>query len=81
MLRIMAKYGARLVLLLLPLAAEGAMPVTAVAAPALIVKVGRVLAVKTGQILHDQAMLIEGDRIKEVSAAKHCGESRPSGRA
>src|SRR5262249_45392804 len=34
-----------------------------------LIKVGRLLHVKTGRLLNDQSILIEGDRIKEVGPA------------
>jgi imidazolonepropionase-like amidohydrolase len=79
MARITANYCARLALVLLPLVAEGAAPTAPAAAPILIVKAARLLDVKTGQILRDQAILVEGDRIKEVGAASSVASHAPAG--
>ncbi|PYO97644.1 MAG: Xaa-Pro dipeptidase [Gemmatimonadetes bacterium] len=41
----------------------------AAARPSVLVRAGRLIAVRTGTVLTNQAILIEGDRIKEVGAA------------
>ncbi len=37
--------------------------------PSVLVRAGRLIAVRTGAVLTNQAILIEGDRIKEIGAA------------
>src|SRR5438034_10831412 len=39
------------------------------ARPSVLVRAGRLIAVRTGTVLTNQAILIEGDRIKEVGRA------------
>src|SRR5439155_14963988 len=39
------------------------------ARPSVLVRAGRLIAVRTGTVLTNQAILIEGDRIKEVGPA------------
>src|SRR3989454_2668380 len=41
----------------------------AAARPSVLVRAGRLIAVRTGTVLTNQAILIEGDRIKEVGPA------------
>lgn len=44
-----------------------------------LIKAGRLIDVRTGSILSDQAILIEGERIKEVGAANVVAQHAPTG--
>jgi imidazolonepropionase-like amidohydrolase len=45
----------------------------------ILIRAGRLLDVRTGRVLTDQAILIEGDRIKEVGAAQTVAGHAPAG--
>ncbi|HUQ32611.1 MAG TPA: amidohydrolase family protein [Pyrinomonadaceae bacterium] len=45
----------------------------------ILIRAGRLLDVRTGRVLTDQAILIEGDRIKEVGAAQVVAGHAPAG--
>ena len=78
MIRKTASHWVHLALPLLPLAAQSAMP-TIEAAPAVLIQAGRLIDVKSGQALRDQAILIEGERIKEVGPAATVASDAPAG--
>src|SRR5687767_11295150 len=43
----------------------------------LLIKAGRLIDIRGGRVLNDQAILIEGDRIKEVGAAASVASHAP----
>jgi imidazolonepropionase-like amidohydrolase len=45
----------------------------------ILIRAGKLLDVRTGRVLTDQAILIEGDRIKEVGAAQTIVGQAPAG--
>ena len=68
----------RLTLALLPLSASGATPPVEPASGVLI-QAARLIDVKNGRVLLDQAILVEGERIKEVGAAATVAGHAPPG--
>jgi imidazolonepropionase-like amidohydrolase len=67
-----------LALALLPLSTYGTTPVVE-PAPAVLIQAARLIDVKSGQVLLDQAILVEGERIKEVGAAATVAGHAPAG--
>jgi imidazolonepropionase-like amidohydrolase len=45
----------------------------------ILIRAGRLIDVRAGRVLRDQAILIEGDRIKEVGSAQTVGQRAPAG--
>src|SRR5450631_919791 len=72
-------HSTAVMLLLLPLAIQSAVPSAPQAAPVVLIKAGRLIDVNTGQLLRDQAILVEGERIKEVGSAAAVGSHAPAG--
>jgi imidazolonepropionase-like amidohydrolase len=79
MMRKAVNHSTAVMLLLLPLATQSAVPSAPQAAPVVLIKAGRLIDVNTGQLLRDQAILVEGERIKEVGSAAAVGSHAPAG--
>ena len=65
--------------MLLSASAEGATAPTKQAAAVLVIRAGRLIDVATGQVLRDQAILIDGEYIKEVGPAATVARHAPTG--
>ena len=61
--------GAALAFLLLGMPALAAVEAPPDPSPSVLIHAGRLLDIRTGKVLSDQAILVEGQRIKEVGAA------------